>query len=153
MLGLLQPLFGAVVILAIAVAFSTNRRAINWTTVAWGLSLQIIFALIVLKTTVGQQVFTTLGKGINKLLGFAGVGAAFVFGPLGDNSVWSRVMTSALGPEGAPKGTRAVATLNGTLATTRWLVAILENHQQADGSVVVPKALQPFLGLEVLKPA
>jgi seryl-tRNA synthetase len=41
---------------------------------------------------------------------------------------------------------RPVATLNGTLATTRWLVAILENHQQPDGSVLVPKALQPFLG-------
>jgi seryl-tRNA synthetase len=38
------------------------------------------------------------------------------------------------------------ATLNGTLATTRWIVAILENHQQPDGSVRVPKALQPFLG-------
>jgi seryl-tRNA synthetase len=49
-------------------------------------------------------------------------------------------------------GTRTVATLNGTLATTRWLVAILENHQQADGSVVVPQALRPYLGLEVLKP-
>src|SRR5690606_40348292 len=44
------------------------------------------------------------------------------------------------------------ATLNGTLATTRWLVAILENHQQADGSVRVPKALQPFVGKEVIKP-
>ncbi|MEU4442466.1 serine--tRNA ligase [Actinosynnema sp. NPDC050801] len=44
------------------------------------------------------------------------------------------------------------ATLNGTLATTRWIVAILENHQQADGSVVVPEALRPFLGLEILKP-
>ncbi|SES48432.1 seryl-tRNA synthetase [Pedococcus cremeus] len=50
------------------------------------------------------------------------------------------------------KGTQTAATLNGTLATTRWLVAILENHQQADGSVVVPQALQPYLGLEVLKP-
>ena len=50
------------------------------------------------------------------------------------------------------KGTQTAATLNGTLATTRWLVAILENHQQADGSVVVPQALRPFLGLEVLKP-
>jgi seryl-tRNA synthetase len=49
-------------------------------------------------------------------------------------------------------GTRTVATLNGTLATTRWLVAILENHQQADGSVVVPQALRPYLGLEVIKP-
>ena len=45
------------------------------------------------------------------------------------------------------------ATLNGTLATTRWLVAILENHQQPDGSVRVPKALQPGLGgREVLEP-
>jgi seryl-tRNA synthetase len=44
------------------------------------------------------------------------------------------------------------ATLNGTLATTRWIVAILENHQQADGSVVVPQALRPFLGMDVLKP-
>ena len=52
-------------------------------------------------------------------------------------------------PEG---GTRTVATLNGTLATTRWLVAILETHQQADGSVVVPEALRPYLGLDVLRP-
>lgn len=42
--------------------------------------------------------------------------------------------------------TAQVATLNGTLATTRWLVAILETHQQADGSVRVPEALQPYLG-------
>ncbi|GIH24934.1 serine--tRNA ligase [Acrocarpospora phusangensis] len=51
--------------------------------------------------------------------------------------------------EGRPQH---VATLNGTLATTRWIVAILENHQQADGSVVVPKALRPFVGLDVLEP-
>ncbi len=49
--------------------------------------------------------------------------------------------------------TRPVATLNGTLATTRWLVAILENHQQPDGSVRVPKALQAHLGgQQVLEP-
>ncbi|MGF7124863.1 serine--tRNA ligase [Rhodococcus sp. TAF43] len=45
---------------------------------------------------------------------------------------------------------QTAATLNGTLATTRWLVAILENHQQADGSVKVPAALVPFVGREVL---
>ncbi|BBY06296.1 serine--tRNA ligase [Mycobacterium noviomagense] len=44
------------------------------------------------------------------------------------------------------------ATLNGTLATTRWLVAILENHQRPDGSVRVPDALVPFVGTEVLEP-
>ncbi len=49
------------------------------------------------------------------------------------------------------KATRAVATLNGTLATTRWIVAILEHHQNADGSVTVPEALRPYLGgMEVL---
>lgn len=45
------------------------------------------------------------------------------------------------------------ATLNGTLATTRWIVAIVENHQQEDGSVRVPEALRPFVGgKEVLTP-
>ncbi|WP_312716188.1 serine--tRNA ligase [Corynebacterium flavescens] len=47
---------------------------------------------------------------------------------------------------------QTAATLNGTLATTRWLVAILENHQQADGSVIVPEALRPFMGKDVLEP-
>jgi len=54
---------------------------------------------------------------------------------------------------GCASKTAPVATLNGTLATTRWLVAILETHQQADGSVVVPAALRPYLGgLEVFEP-
>ncbi|CAN7566023.1 serine--tRNA ligase [Terrabacter sp. LjRoot27] len=61
-----------------------------------------------------------------------------------------RLNTRERDPNGS--GTRAVATLNGTLGTTRWLVAILENHQQADGSVRVPEALRPFLGMDVLKP-
>jgi seryl-tRNA synthetase len=47
---------------------------------------------------------------------------------------------------------QVAATLNGTLATTRWIVAILENHQQADGSVRIPEALRPFLGTDLLKP-
>ena len=48
---------------------------------------------------------------------------------------------------------QTAATLNGTLATTRWIVAILENHQQRDGSVRVPEALRPFLGgREVIEP-
>ena len=49
--------------------------------------------------------------------------------------------------------TQTAATLNGTLATTRWLVAILETHQQADGSVRIPTALRPYLGgVEVIEP-
>ena len=54
-------------------------------------------------------------------------------------------------PDGAK--TQPVATLNGTLATTRWIVALLETHQREDGSVTVPEVLRPFLGgLEVMEP-
>jgi seryl-tRNA synthetase len=50
--------------------------------------------------------------------------------------------------------TAIAATLNGTLATTRWLVAILENHQQPDGTVKIPAALRPYLGNEeFIKPS
>src|SRR5262245_432954 len=100
----LQPLTGLIVILTIAYAFSTNRRAIDRRTVAWGLSLQIVFALIVLKTTVGQRVFQSLASVINRLLDFAFVGSSFVFGPLGSKEVWPRIMTQVLGPEGAQYG-------------------------------------------------
>ena len=79
MLGVFQPLLGAAVILGIGYAFSTNRKAINWTTVGWGLGLQVVFAFIVLKTSIGQVVFETVGGYITKLLGFSSVGAAFVF--------------------------------------------------------------------------
>ncbi|SEJ66879.1 serine--tRNA ligase [Demequina mangrovi] len=55
--------------------------------------------------------------------------------------------------ERVENGTAPVATINGTIGTTRWLVALLENHQQADGSVHVPEVLRPYLGgLEVLEP-
>lgn len=54
-------------------------------------------------------------------------------------------------PEGGR--TAPVATLNGTLATTRWIVALLETHQREDGSVVIPEVLRPYLGgLEVAEP-
>jgi concentrative nucleoside transporter, CNT family len=100
----LQPLVGLIVILGLAYALSTNRRAIDRRTVAWGLSLQVIFALLVLKTTAGQAVFQRLGAVINRLLNFAFVGSSFVFGPLGDKEVWPRIMTTVLGPEGARYG-------------------------------------------------
>ncbi len=61
-----------------------------------------------------------------------------------------RLATRYRDPGGKPQ---IAATLNGTLATTRWLVAILENHQRPDGSVRVPGALVPFVGAEVVEPA
>ena len=97
----LQPLIGLVGILALAYALSTNRRAISPRVVAWGLSLQVLFALIVIKTELGVRVFSWLGDRIQGLLGYSVEGSRFVFGPLGDAAIWSKVMTGALGAEGA----------------------------------------------------
>jgi CNT family concentrative nucleoside transporter len=95
---------GLIVILSIAYALSTNRRAIDGRTVAWGLALQVVFALLVLKTAAGQRVFESLGAAMNHLLNFAFVGSSFVFGPLGDKVMWPRIMNQVLGPEGARYG-------------------------------------------------
>jgi CNT family concentrative nucleoside transporter len=97
----LQPLVGLIAILSIAYALSTNRRAIDTRTVAWGLALQVVFALLVLKTPGGQELFRRLGGAINQVLAFSVEGSSLVFGPLGDRAVWSRIMTAVLGEEGA----------------------------------------------------
>ena len=63
----------------------------------------------------------------------------------------ARRLNTRFRPEGSK--TAPVATLNGTLATTRWIVALLETHQREDGSVTVPEVLRPYLGgLEVMEP-
>jgi concentrative nucleoside transporter, CNT family len=96
----LQPLIGLALIAAIAVAWSSNRRAINLRTVAWGFGLQLLFAVLVLKTGAGQTTFQFLGDRIRQLLEFSAVGSALVFGPLGDRAVWSDIMTRVLGEAG-----------------------------------------------------
>ena len=79
----LLSLVGLVVILAIAYLISTDRKAIRGKTVACGLALQLVFALFVLKTTVGQTAFAWVGDKINRLLQFSYVGSQFLFGKLG----------------------------------------------------------------------
>jgi len=101
----IQPVAGLAVILALAYCFSSARRSIDYRTVGWGLTLQFVFALIVLKTNAGRLVFETLGYYITRLLNFTYVGSAFVFGPLGDPKVWPRAMTNVFGPEGVQYGT------------------------------------------------
>jgi CNT family concentrative nucleoside transporter len=100
----LQPLVGLIVILSIAYLGSTNRRAIDRATVGWGLALQVVFALLVLKTAAGQALFGRLGAAVNRLLDFSVVGSSFVFGPIGDKQAWPRIMNAVLGEEGARWG-------------------------------------------------
>ena len=87
-------LLGIVLILGVAFLMSNNRKAINYRTVGVGLLLQVILAVFILKTEVGQSLFQWLGDSINTLLGQADKGALFVFGSLVDRNV----MTKAFGP-------------------------------------------------------
>jgi len=76
-------LIGIFVILGIAYAFSTDRKAIQRRTLLWGLGLQVLLALFVLKTLVGRAIFGWIGEQISKLLALSYKGSEFVFGPLG----------------------------------------------------------------------
>ncbi|MDP6628857.1 MAG: nucleoside transporter C-terminal domain-containing protein [Candidatus Marinimicrobia bacterium] len=75
MIGLL----GIVVLLGIAVAMSNNRKQINIRIVAWGLGLQLLFALFILKTSIGKPLFEFLDKAISKLISFSDAGGDFLF--------------------------------------------------------------------------
>src|SRR6266481_92612 len=82
-MGRFTGILGICTILALAFAFSTNRRAIRVKTVAWGLGLQLAFAVFVLRADIGRRVFQTAGNAVNTLLSYAFVGSEFVFGELG----------------------------------------------------------------------
>jgi CNT family concentrative nucleoside transporter len=76
-------LLGILAMLGLAYAFSTNRKAIQAKTVAWGLGLQVLFAFFVLKVDFGRNLFENAGKAVKWVLDFSFNGSSFVFGPLG----------------------------------------------------------------------
>jgi len=121
----LQPLIGLLLIGLIAYALSTDRKAIRVRTIVWGFGLQFAFALIVLKTSQGQWLFTVLGEKIRALLGFAAVGSSFVFGVVGNQPVWAKMMNQVLGPEGAQYGVIFAFQIAPTIIFIAALFAIL----------------------------
>jgi CNT family concentrative nucleoside transporter len=76
-------ILGMLTMMGLAFLFSTNRRAIRYKTVGWGLGLQIAFAFLVMRWRYGQLIFAKLGAAANWLLDFAFYGSTFVFGDLG----------------------------------------------------------------------
>ena len=73
-------ILGIIILLSIAYSMSENRTKINYRTVLWGLGLQFIFAVIILKTPIGKPIFSSLDKIILKLISFSDIGSNFVFG-------------------------------------------------------------------------
>ncbi|HEX6772704.1 MAG TPA: nucleoside transporter C-terminal domain-containing protein [Acidobacteriaceae bacterium] len=86
-------ILGLLTMLLLAWVFSTNRRAIRMRTVAWGIGLQIVFAFLVLRWSVGRDAMAWAGNGFNKLLSYAFAGSEFVFGELGkQHSSWGSIV-------------------------------------------------------------
>jgi concentrative nucleoside transporter, CNT family len=82
-MGRFTGILGLLTMLILAYAFSTNRRAIRLKTVAWGLGLQFVFAVFVLRSDPGRVAFQKAGDAVNRLLSYAFAGSQFVFGELG----------------------------------------------------------------------
>jgi CNT family concentrative nucleoside transporter len=76
-------ILGLLTMLLLAWLFSTNRRAIRWRTVVWGLGMQIVFAFLVLEWTFGQRILATVSGAITRMLNYSFAGSQFVFGELG----------------------------------------------------------------------
>src|ERR1700688_4616496 len=81
-MGRFTGILGLLTMLAAAYAFSTNRRAIRLKTVVWGLGLQFVFAVFVLRIDAGRNAFQKAGDAVTKLLSYAHAGSHFVFGDL-----------------------------------------------------------------------
>lgn len=76
-------ILGLLTMLLLAWVFSTDRKAIRWRTVLWGLGLELLFAVIILRSTVGRRALAIAGAAVNQLLSYAFAGSAFDFGELG----------------------------------------------------------------------
>ena len=79
-MGRFTGILGMAVILALAYAFSTDRKSIKLKTILWGLGLQLLLGFFVLRSSTGTKLFAFLGNGANKLLSFSYAGSEFVFG-------------------------------------------------------------------------
>ena len=87
-------LVGLCVFVFVAWTLSSHRRLFPWRTVIWGLALQFLFALLILKTPWGAKVFDLTGRAINRLILFSNEGCQFVFGPLAN----SELLAAKFGP-------------------------------------------------------
>ena len=88
-------ILGILVLLAIAFAMSNNRKSIPWRLVIWGLGLQFIFAIFILKTPIGQPFFGAIDTAIKKILSFSDAGSDFLFKSFGAGIVEAPLMNFA----------------------------------------------------------
>jgi CNT family concentrative nucleoside transporter len=92
-----QAGMGALCFLGIAAACSAHLRAVNWRTIGWGMALQVLLALFVMRTAPGRLLFAGIAEVVKKFLAFTEAGSRFVFGPLADPAAMEKVFGKGSG--------------------------------------------------------
>ena len=126
-------LLGLITFLALAYALSSNRRAIKWRTVAWGLGLQVVFAFLVIKWTYGQTILAKISGVITGLLAHSADGSKLVFGSLGDPRI--RPHPSSPSPYSPPSSSSAPSSPSCTTS-----VSCSRSSRSSPGSCSAPWA-------------
>jgi CNT family concentrative nucleoside transporter len=113
-----QAAAGIVCFFGLVAVFSANLRAVNWRTIAWGIALQIVLAVLVLKVPVVRQGFEAVGHGVKAFIGFSDAGARFVFGNLADGQPSGFAKVSAQQQAAQLVGIMGSSMRNGPLLAT-----------------------------------
>jgi nucleoside transporter len=119
-----QALAGVFCFFGLVATFSTNLKAVNWRTIGWGIALQLMLAVLVLKVPIIRQGFQNLGVGVKKFISFSDEGAKFVFGNLYDPRPPAYIRNESVpidaanlvGLLGSPLGQGPLLTLGGRTA-------------------------------------
>ena len=143
-------ILGILVLLAIAAAMSINRKSIPWRLVIWGLGLQLIFAIFILKTPIGQPFFGVIDTAIKKVLSFSDAGSDFLFKSFGAGVVEAPLMNFAF---------RLLPTLIffSSLITVlyhfgiiqfivKWVARAMQNTMRTSGSETLSVSANIFVG-------
>jgi len=152
MLERLISLCGLAVFVLVALALSEKRRHVNWRLVVWGLVLQFVFALLILRTAPGAYVFGAARAVMTSLLGFTDYGSRFLFGNLISDVNIGAILAFKVLPV-----IIFVSSLMGVLyhyriiqAVVRAFALVMEKTMRASGAEALMAAMFVFMGIEAI---
>jgi len=148
----LISLFGLVVFVLIAVLFSENKKHIHWRLVGWGLGLQLVFALLILRTDAGLFIFSAANLVMTGILSFTAEGSRFLFGSLVDNTSIGAIMAFGVLP--VIIFTSALMAVLYYFRVIQFIVKIMawvmHRTMQASGAESLTAGLFVFMGIEAI---
>lgn len=142
--------FGLFALVGLCWLMSTDRKKINWTLVAWGMALQLIFGIIVLKTTPGLWFFSKLNDGTMALLGYTGEGTKFLFGSFITGKIEAPMINFAFNVLPTIIFVSALMTVGYHIGIMQWVVdifaVVMYKTMKTSGAETLSTAANIFVG-------